>query len=480
MTHPIWQPVIGLELHVQLNTRSKLFCFDEVAFGGEPNTRISEISLGYPGTLPRLNKEAVHKAVLLSLACGSNINTRFYFERKNYTYPDLPKGYQLTQSRMPVGLFGSIPIRLNGRYTRQIPLVRIQLEEDAGKSIHDVFDDFTALDFNRAGTPLLEVVTAPAIHTPEEAGAVVSELRRMVRYLDISDGNMEEASLRCDANISLRQAGTDKLGTRVEVKNLNSIRFLQQALAFEIHRQEGLLNRGLPVVQETRLFDPNRGETFAMRTKEDLNDYRYFPEPDLPPVTLDPEWIAQLSQSVPEMPALRYERYVNRLDVPDAEAALITEEQHLADLFDQTITMHDCPRKVANWIAGPIRNMWAQQGGNLPEARQLAGIIQLVESGKVSFSVAAHQLLPFLTSHPGYEADEAAEEMGIIQTAQDEVILPLVHEVLSSFPDKVNAYRKGKKGLIGFFMGQIQKRSGNQFNPVQTRTILERLLKKED
>ncbi|GIV35998.1 MAG: aspartyl/glutamyl-tRNA(Asn/Gln) amidotransferase subunit B [Cyclobacteriaceae bacterium] len=456
MAHTVWQPVIGLELHVQLNTRSKLFCSDEVAFGGEPNTRISEISLGYPGTLPRLNKEAVRKALLLSLACGSNINTRFYFERKNYTYPDLPKGYQLTQSRMPVCQGGSIPVRLNGRYARQVPLVRIQLEEDAGKSLHDVYQEFTALDFNRAGTPLLEVVTAPAIHTPEEAGAVVAELRRMVRYLDISDGNMEEASLRCDANISLRQAGTDKLGTRVEIKNLNSIRFLQQALAFEIQRQEGLLNRSLPVVQETRLFDPDSGETFAMRTKEDLNDYRYFPEPDLPPVALDPEWIAQISQSVPEMPALRYERYISRLDVPEAEAALITEELRLANLFDLTVTLNGNTRKVANWVAGPVRNTWTATG-NLPAPHQLAGIITLVESGKVSFSVAAQQLLPHLTARPGYGAEEAASELGIIQTAQEEVILPHVHELLSSFPDKVNAYRKGEKRFDWVFYGRNTK-----------------------
>lgn len=470
-----WQPVIGLELHVQLNTRSKLFCPDAVAFGGEPNTRVSEISLGYPGTLPVLNKEAVRKAVLLGLACGSNINTRFYFERKNYTYPDLPKGYQLTQSRAPVCEGGSIPVRLGDNYSKAVPLIRIQIEEDAGKSLHDVHEEYTALDFNRAGTALLEVVTRPEIYSPEEAGAVLAELRRIVRYLNISDGNMEEGSLRCDANISLRPAGSSELGRRVEIKNLNSIRFLQQALTYEIGRQAELLSRGKEVAQETRLFNPASGKTFAMRTKEDLNDYRYFPEPDLPEIVLNSSFIHELKSALPELPAARYQRYVSEWQIPAADAAVLVEEKEMADLLDEVVQSGHHPRTAANWIVGPVRSGLNKTG--LLSAAQLSSIITLVEEGKVSFSVAAQQLLPFIIRHPGYTALQAAQQLGIIQTASEDVILPLVEAVLRDYPDKVKAYKNGKKGLAGFFMGEIQKRSAQKTDPVRTRELLERLLR---
>ncbi len=479
MTHLNWQPVIGLELHVQLNTRSKLFCADEVSFAGEPNTRISEISLGYPGTLPVLNAAAIEKAVLLGLACGCSLNTIFFFERKNYTYPDLPKGYQLTQSRLPVCRGGSIPVRSDGRYVGQVALNRIQLEEDAGKSLHDVYASFTAIDFNRAGTPLLEVVTEPVIHSAEQAGAVVAELRRMVRYLNISDGNMEEASLRCDANISVRKAGTNTSGSRVEIKNLNSIRFLQQALTFEIQRQIELLENGQQVVQETRLFDPSTGQTFAMRTKEELNDYRYFPEPDLPAIKLDNAWIEKCRRALPEMPDKRYTRYVNELQLSPADAALIAEEKGLADLFDQTFELTGNARKVANWVVGPVRVCFADTR-LMPDAECLADVIQLVDTGRVAFAEASRQLLPFLLKNSWCSAEQAAEHLGIFQTSNQEDILPIVQHVLDSFPDKVMAYQKGKKGLIGFFMGQIQKHTNSLLNPAETRVILERLLRKEN
>lgn len=470
-----WQPVIGLELHVQLNTRTKLFCADESVFGAEPNTCISEVSLGYPGTLPVLNKEAIRKAVLLGLACGCKINKRFYFERKNYTYPDLPKGYQLTQSRLPVCQGGSIPVRIKDTYGKPVPLIRIQIEEDAGKSLHDVYEDFTALDFNRAGTALLEVVTEPSIHSPEEAGAVVAELRRIVRYLGISDGNMEEGSLRCDANISLRPSGSDQLGTRVEIKNLNSIRYLQQALAFEISRQTELLRKGEEVVQETRLFNTSSVKTFAMRTKEDLNDYRYFPEPDLPQVTLQEDYINQLKNSLPELPAEKFRRYTDELKLPAADAAIIVEDHATSALFENTHRLTGNARVSANWIIGPVRTLINEKDMNVtPEV--LANVIELTEKGTVSFAVAARELLPFLIKHPHLTAQDAAQQLGIIQTADKNVILPLVQEVLSCYPDKVKEYKKGKKGLLGFFMGEIQKRSTQKTDPLQTRALLERLL----
>lgn len=469
-----WQPVIGLELHVQLNTRTKLFCADEAAFGQAPNTRISEVSLGYPGTLPVLNKEVVGKAVLLGLACGSKINDRFYFERKNYTYPDLPKGYQLTQSRLPVCEGGGIPVRLKEAYDKRVPLIRIQIEEDAGKSLHDVYDNLTALDFNRAGTALLEIVTHPSIHSPEEAGAVVAELRRMVRYLGISDGNMEEGSLRCDANISMRPSGSNELGTRVEIKNLNSIRFLQQALAYEITRQTELLREGKKVMQETRLFNASSGQTFAMRTKEELNDYRYFPEPDLPEIVLDHSFIEKLKTSLPELPHQLYIRYVNEYNIPPADAAVLVEEKELTDLFGETVKLTGNPRASANWIIGPVRSLGADK--KKPNPARLAEVIALTEAGKVSFAIAARELLPFVIIQPEFTALTAAEHLGIIQTADKDVILPLVQEVLGSYPDKVREYQKGKKGLLGFFMGEIQKRSRQKTDPAQTRNVLERLL----
>lgn len=469
-----WQPVIGLELHVQLNTYTKLFCADEVAFGGDPNTRISEVSLGYPGTLPVLNKEAVKKALLLGHACSSKINNRFFFERKNYTYPDLPKGYQLTQSRLPICEGGNIPVRIKDAYGKPVPLIRIQIEEDAGKSLHDVYQDFSALDFNRAGTALLEIVTQPSIHSPEEAGAVVAELRRIVRYLDISDGNMEEGSLRCDANISMRPSGSSELGTRVEIKNLNSIRFLQQALEYEIDRQTDLLIKGERVVQETRLYNTATGKTFPMRDKEDLNDYRYFPEPDLPVLILDQAFIDELKIKLPELPHQLYMRYVSQYKIAAADAAILVEEKELADLFEKTVNLTNNARASANWVIGPVRSLNQENKQVTPEL--LAAVIALTEAGKVSFTTAARQLLPFLINHPEWTALEAAENLGIIQTADKDVILPLVQDVLSSYPDKVNEYKKGKKGLLGFFMGEIQKRSKQKTDPQQTRVLLERLL----
>lgn len=469
-----WQPVIGLELHVQLNTRTKLFCSDEADFGGEPNTRISEISLGYPGTLPVLNKKAVEKAVVLGLACGCKINKRFYFERKNYTYPDLPKGYQLTQSRLPVCEGGSIPLRAGDTYSGQVPLIRIQIEEDAGKSLHDLHPDFTALDFNRAGTALLEVVTAPALHSPEDAGAVMAELRRLVRYLDISDGNMEEGSLRCDANISIRPVGSSELGTRVEIKNLNSIRFLQQALAYEISRQAELREAGKNILPETRLFSPVSGETYAMRTKEQLNDYRYFPEPDLPTVVLSSDYLDELKKFIPALPAQRFMHYISDYKIPASDAAVLVEDRELADLFEDTVKLTNNARAAANWIIGPVRSMKEKSKEISPAL--LAEVIALTTAGKVSFAIAARELLPFLIHNPGYSGQQAAEHLGITQYGSEDVILPLVKEVLGNYPDKVREYKKGKRGLLGFFMGEIQRRSSHKTDPRQTRDILERLL----
>jgi aspartyl-tRNA(Asn)/glutamyl-tRNA(Gln) amidotransferase subunit B len=473
-----WKAVIGLEIHIQLNTRSKLFCGDEATSGGEPNTRISAISLGYPGTLPRLNCEAVRHAVRLGLACGSHIHTSFYFERKNYTYPDLPKGYQITQCRMPVCTGGTIPVRLADSYSKAVALQRIQIEEDAGKSLHDVYAEQTALDYNRAGVALLELVTCPVLHHPREAAALLAEVRRLVRYLGISDGNMEDGSLRCDANISIRPEGSSHLGTRVEIKNLNSMRFVQQALSYEIHRQIACLQQGLCVQPETRLYNPAEGITFPMRNKEEQNDYRYFPEPDLPPVSLNASEWNDLLEHVPPLPWERYQQYTDQYHLLPSDAAVLVEEPELSAFFDETVKRCGHPKTVANWLIGPIRGYMADSGQKavplLPE--HLAEIIELVENKTISFSVAARELIPFLARNPRCTARQAVDQLQLIQHRNEDVILQQIAEVVRAHPDKVRAYQRGKKGLLGFFMGEIMQHSREKIDPEATRTLLQRIL----
>lgn len=457
-----YEVVVGLEVHAQLLTHSKLFCGDPAAYGGEPNTHISPVTLGYPGTLPVLNKKAVEYAVRMGLACHCGITETNYFARKNYFYPDLPKGYQLTQHTTPICNGGYVTIEVNGS-RKNIRLNRIHLEEDAGKSLHDVDPDATCVDYNRAGVPLIEIVTEPDIRSGEEAYAYLTVLRKLLRYLGICDGNMEEGSMRCDANISVRKKGDAKLGTKVEVKNLNSIRNVKRAIEHEAQRMIGMLSNNETIVQQTRSFDAGNGTTFAMRTKEEANDYRYFPDPDIPPFVVKEEWVREISAHIPTLPEERVERYVKEFQLSPYDATQLTDEKEIADYFESVLTHTNNAKAAANWLLGPIRsylneNSLAITDMNLPAA-SIAALTALVEEGKISFSLAASRVLPVLIAHPGKEPLTIIQELNLVQTTDADAVKEWVDTVIRNMPDKVQEYRKGKKGLMGLFVGEVKKLS---------------------
>ncbi|QOI97948.1 MAG: Asp-tRNA(Asn)/Glu-tRNA(Gln) amidotransferase subunit GatB [Flammeovirgaceae bacterium] len=481
MTALTYKPVIGLEVHVQLSAKSKLFADDSAAYGLPPNTSISVITLAHPGTLPKLNRVAVDYAVKLGLACGCEIAREFYFDRKNYFYPDLPKGYQITQHRTPVCKGGAVPVRMPDGTIRSILLNRIHLEEDAGKSIHDSERTETLLDFNRAGVALLELVTEPVIHSAEEAGAFLSEIRKLVRYLEISDGNMEEGSLRCDANVSVMPEGSTQLGKKVEIKNLNSIRFVQQAISAEIKRQTTLLEARMKIKSETRLYDPASGKTFPMRTKEELNDYRYFPEPDLSPVMLSNHWVQSVKSSLPELPWQRVEKFMAHYGLPLYDALVLTETRELADYFETVCRQTSNFKAVSNWIMGPIKSHRNDNPGTgFPlSASLLAELIGLVETNQVSFSVASQKIFPELIKNPSKTAQQVAQQLNVMQETNAEVILQVILGVLNDYSQKVNEYKKGKKGIMAMFMGEVMKRTQGKADPKLATELLRKQLENQ-
>ncbi|HEX6181009.1 MAG TPA: Asp-tRNA(Asn)/Glu-tRNA(Gln) amidotransferase subunit GatB [Chitinophagaceae bacterium] len=457
-----YEVVVGLEVHAQLLTQSKLFCGDSAAYGGEPNTHISPVTLGYPGTLPVLNRKAVEYAVRMGLACHCGITSTNYFARKNYFYPDLPKGYQLTQHTTPICTEGYVTIEVNGNQ-KNIRLNRIHLEEDAGKSLHDADPDATCVDYNRAGVPLIEIVTEPDIRSGDEAYAYLTALRKLLRYLEICDGNMEEGSMRCDANISVRKKGEVKLGTKVEVKNLNSIRNVKRAIEYEAERMTVMLQNGETIVQQTRSYDADRNTTFAMRTKEEANDYRYFPDPDLPPFVVTDAWVQEIRSLIPALPEARIERYVNEFQLSVYDAKQLTEEKEIADYFESVI-MHTANYKaVANWLLGPVRSYLNENNLAIDavslDPRVIAGLVTLVDEGKISFSLAAARVLPVLMNNPGKEPYQVVQDMNLVQTTDTEAVKAWVDTVIQNMPDKVSEYRKGKKGLMGLFVGEVKKLS---------------------
>ncbi|HVT84610.1 MAG TPA: Asp-tRNA(Asn)/Glu-tRNA(Gln) amidotransferase subunit GatB [Chitinophagaceae bacterium] len=474
-----YETIIGLEVHAQLLTKSKLFCGDRVAFGLEPNTAISPITLAYPGTLPKMNRKAIELAIRMGLACHCEIMQENYFVRKNYFYPDLPKGYQVSQHTTPICKGGSIKIK-TASGEKAIQLNRIHLEEDAGKSLHDIDQDNTCIDYNRAGTPLIEIVTEPDIRSSEEAFLFLTELRKLVRYLDVCDGNMEEGSLRCDANISVRKKGERKLGTKVEVKNLNSVRNVKRAIEFEAHRLISCLERGETIIQQTRSFDADSGTTFSIREKEEADDYRYFPEPDLTPFHLNDEFISAIGKEIPALPLERIERYTRQLQLSEYDAEVLTEERNFADYFEK-ITKHTSQYKpAANWMLGPVRS-WLNENkkeiGSFPlQPEQIASLIELVESGKVSFSMASTKIFLTLVKEPNKTPEQIAEEQNLLQQSDTSFLLPIVDEVLNKFANKVAEYKKGKKGLLSLFVGEVMKRSKGKADPAVTnQLILEKL-----
>lgn len=471
----LYEVVVGLEVHAQLLTQSKLFCGDSIAFGAEPNTHVSPVTLGHPGTLPKMNRRAIEFAVKMGLACHCEIEKDNYFARKNYFYPDLPKGYQVSQHTTPVCKGGFVTIK-TPEGTKNIRLNRIHMEEDAGKSLHDVDERNTCIDFNRAGTPLIEIVTEPDIRGGEEAFAYLSEIRKLVRYLEICDGNMEEGSLRCDANISVRKKGDTQLGTRVEVKNLNSIRNVKRAIDTEAKRLIDILKQEGTIVQQTRSFDANTGTTFAIRDKEDADDYRYFPEPDLSPFHLQDEFVELIRKSIPELPEARRKRYVSALQLSEYDALLITEEKAFADYFEQLIEKKPDCKASANWMLGPVKAWLNENNKEINDfplsPAKLAEVIELTNAGKISFSAASGKLFMHLLQDPEKNAASAVNELNLLQESDVSVILPLVDAVVQKFAGKVVEYKKGKKGLLAFFAGEVMKKSKGKADPKMVNELL--------
>ncbi len=454
--------VIGLEVHAQLLTKSKLFCGDSAAFGGQPNTHISPITLAHPGTLPKMNHKAIEYAIKLGLALHCNIEQHNYFARKNYFYPDLPKGYQVSQHTTPICKNGYVPIK-TADGNKNILLNRIHIEEDAGKSLHDQDENYTCIDLNRAGVPLLEIVSEPNLHSSEEAFAYVTELRRLVRWLEICDGNMEEGSMRCDANISIRLKGETKLGTRVEVKNLNSIRNVKRAIDIEVERLIGITETGGTIIQETRSFDADNNTTFSLRTKEEADDYRYFPEPDLTPFLITDEFLQSIQDAIPALPETLEKKYQEVLHLPAYDAQVICSDKETVSYFEAVIKNTSNYKAAANWLLGPVKSYLNDQQLDIKDiglpAEKIAGLIQLVDEGKVNFSNASTKIFNALLAAPEKTPLQAATELNLIQESDSGSVEAWVNEAITGMPDKVKEYKTGKKGLIGLFAGEVKKLS---------------------
>ena len=469
-----YETVIGLEVHAQLLTKSKLFSGDSASFGGDPNTHISPITLAHPGTLPKLNKKAVEYAIKMGLACHCEITRANYFARKNYFYPDLPKGYQLSQHTTPICKGGYVTIRTDAE--KNIPLNRIHLEEDAGKSLHDIDADNTSVDYNRAGVPLIEIVTEPALSSGDDAYAFLTELRKLLRYLEICDGNMEEGSMRCDANISIRKKGVTTLGTKVEVKNLNSIRNVKKAIEHETKRMIDLVENGEDIIQQTRSFDASNGTTFSLRSKEEANDYRYFADPDLTPFTVTDEMLENIRENLPSLPEERVLRYTSEFKLPEYDARVIAEEKAFSDYFEQLTTHTVNYKAAANWMLGPIKSYLNDQNLSITGFRispaAIADLIASIDEGKLNFSVASGKIFSALIDDPARLPMEIAASLNLVQDSDTNNVTAWVDEVLTKMPEKVIEYKKGKKGLMGLFVGEVKKVSKGKADPRLTNDIL--------
>jgi len=471
-----FEAVIGLEVHVQLQTDSKIFCSCSTTFGAPPNTHTCPVCLGMPGVLPVLNRKVVEYAMKMALATNCRINRRFVFARKQYFYPDLPKGYQISQHELPIAENGSVEIDVNGS-KRRIGITRIHMEEDAGKLVHDEARPISYVDLNRTGVPLIEIVSEPDIRAPEEAAEYLKSLREIVRYLEISDGNMEEGSLRCDANISLRPKGESRLGTKVELKNMNSFRHVQKALEYEIRRQSALLLDGQEIVQETRLWDVAKGVTLSMRSKEEAHDYRYFPDPDLVPIEIDQEWLESTRASLPELPSAKRERFQSQYGIPPYDAAILTSTKALADFFEESVTLYSNAKTVSNWIMGELTKLLNEHSKEIDETpvtpKHLADLLHLIDQGTISGKIGKAILAEVFTT--GRSPEEIVEEKGLRQVSDAGELEAIVQEVLSRHPGEVEKYRAGKTKVMGFFVGQVRRETKGKANP---KLVNELLLKK--
>ncbi|MFD2034550.1 Asp-tRNA(Asn)/Glu-tRNA(Gln) amidotransferase subunit GatB [Belliella marina] len=475
-----YELVVGLEVHAQLLTKSKMYTTDSTEFGNLPNTHISVVTLGHPGTLPKVNKSAVEFAVKMGIACDSEITRRNIFARKNYFYPDLPKGYQITQDKNPICVGGQVPLTMPDGSKRSVTLTRIHMEEDAGKSMHLAGEVDTLVDYNRAGVPLIEIVSEPDIRSSEEAYAFLAEIKKLVRYLDICDGNMEEGSLRCDANISVRLRGAAEYGKKVEVKNMNSFRNVARAIEHEYERQIHMIEGDEEIISETRTFDATTGTTASMRTKEDLNDYRYFPEPDLSPVVVSEEWLEGIRKEMPALPRELHYKFVNSYGLPEYDAGVLTDSKEIALYFNELCESTQNYKAASNWMMGPVKSYLNELTLHISDfpisPKRLASLISIVDEGKINFSVASQKVYPEMLKNEEKTPLEIAQELNLIQESDEGSLKPIVESVLAENVSKVAEYRSGKKGLMGMFMGQVMKKSQGKADPKVATKILTELL----
>jgi len=474
-----WETVIGLEIHAQLATRSKIFSSSATAYGAAPNTQANLVDLGYPGVLPVLNGEAVRMAVRFGLATGAKISRRSIFARKNYFYPDLPKGYQISQYERPVVEDGSLEIVLEDGTRKTIGITRAHLEEDAGKSLHEDFHGLSGIDLNRAGTPLLEIVSEPDLRSAKEAVAYMKKIHTLVRYLEICDGNMQEGSFRCDANVSVRPKGQAEFGTRAEIKNLNSFRFVERAINYEIERQIDLIEGGGKVVQETRLYDPDRGETRSMRSKEEANDYRYFPDPDLLPLAIDEATIEAVRATLPELPDEKAARFARDHGLSEYDAGVLTASREMAEYYESVVKgLGGNPKLAANWVMGELSGALNRDGLDVAQSRidavALAGLLARIADDTISGKIAKEVFEAMWTEGRG--ADELIEAKGLKQITDTSAIERAIDEVMAKNPQQLADYRGGKDKLFGFFVGQVMKATQGKANPAQLNELLKRKL----
>tara|TARA_B100000678_G_scaffold253845_1_gene230633 strand:+ start:1562 stop:2989 length:1428 start_codon:yes stop_codon:yes gene_type:complete len=472
-----WETVIGLEVHAQLSTNTKLFSSASTKFGSEPNTQVDLVDLGLPGVLPVVNKDAFKKAITFGLAINADINQESTFDRKNYFYPDLPKGYQITQMTLPIVEGGSIEINVDGNI-KTINITRAHLEEDAGKSIHDAYPDKSVIDLNRAGTPLLEIVSEPEISSAKEAVSYMKALHQLVTFLDVCDGDMSQGSLRCDANVSIRKVGDSELGTRTEIKNINSFKFIEKAINFEIKRQIKVLENGDKVIQETRLYDSLKDETRPMRSKEFANDYRYFPDPDLLPVIISDDEMDEIKDSFPELPNDKSKRYISELKIDENEAQIISSSRELSIFFELAVDSESDPKLAANLLVGEIGSLLNKDNIKINESNLSSDnfntLLKRISDGTISKKIAKTVLADIWDS--GKDADEIIKNQGLVQIQDESIIQDIAQKILEANPDQVAAFKAGKDKLFGFFVGQVMKETQGKANPKSVNDILKKLL----
>ncbi len=472
-----YEAVIGLEIHVQMDTQTKLFCSCKVEFGSEPNTNVCPVCLGMPGSLPVLNRKAVEYAIRASLALNCTVHEESIFARKNYFYPDLPKGYQISQYEKPIATDGYLDIDLPDGSTKRVRIRRLHIEEDAGKNIHEGSKSY--VDLNRAGTPLMEIVTEPDLSTPEEARIFLETLRNIMRYAGVSKADMEKGQLRCDINVSIRPKGSDKLGTRTEIKNVNSFRFVQKALEYEIERQIKVVSEGGKIEQETRTFDPATGKTYTMRTKEEAEDYRYFPDPDLLPLVLDRKWIEEIKANMPELPNQRLERLLSQYGISEYEAKIFVQHKELGDFFESAVKAYDEPKMIANWLLNDLLGLLNEKQVSIENSpvspENLAQLVKLIKENVISTKIGKEVIKEMVET--GKSASQIVEERGLKQITDEGAIREIVQEVIKNFPEEVERFKNGEEKLIGFFVGQVMKATKGKANPKLVNQILREVLK---